>query len=95
MSSDVKVTVASNYLVGVVTTEDLLLLLVASPLPVALLVPLFLPVQLCTPFPSPLVVRLGVPPAKLAPARLNWVVAQLSYEPSLHFSLFSWRSRIA
>jgi hypothetical protein len=44
MSSDVnvKVTAASNYLVGVVTTEVLLQLLVALPLPVALLVPLFL-----------------------------------------------------
>jgi hypothetical protein len=44
---------------------------------VALLVTLFLPVQLCTSFPSPLVVRFGVPPAKLAPARLNWVAVQL------------------
>jgi hypothetical protein len=62
MSSAAKVTVAFNYLVGVVTTEVLLQLLVVLPPPVALLVPLFLPLQLCTSFPSPLVVCLGVVP---------------------------------
>jgi hypothetical protein len=38
-------------------------------------------------FPPPLVVRPGAPPAELAPARLNWVVALLSYESS-SFSRF-------
>ena len=77
MSSVAKTAVASNYLLGGSAALVLLQLLAVCPLPVALLVPsLFLPVQLCTPFPLPRMVHLGVPPAKLAPARSHWIFVQ-------------------
>ena len=72
MSSVAKTAVASNYLLGGSAALVLLQLLAVFPLPVALLVPsLFLPVQLCTSFPSPRMVHPEVPPAKLAPARFD------------------------
>jgi hypothetical protein len=92
MSSDAKVTVASNCLVGAVTTEVLLQLLVVSPLPVHRWHALGAPLPPCAALHTLPLTTSGSPRGTASEAgarRLNWVVVQLRYMTHLHLLLSS------